>query len=249
MTPENVQLTIDGTSAKPTVILFEEPRIQRKDLTINCTYAGLLEYSKIHGDDIGNDGKASAVYVNRETGSVTLVRKTHGGSTLANDYLPSTTVKASLQSTDDAKAVDVLLKAEYSPQELGQRLRKLQHLFLTDTEHATVVKKLTSWKAEIESVMEDVKEDSGHKRKLLDTKFKQEQEMSFMLNFQRYKGMGKVEVKVMVLFDVTNTGVTLALYAPQLVRLERDAAENAMNQVLNEMQKSIDPAKVPYIEQ
>ena len=249
MTPENIQLKIDGASNKPTIVLFDIPDVQREDQTINCTYAGLLEYSKIHGEDIVNDGKACAVKVSRETGMVSLVRNTHGGYTSEGSYRPRTEVKATLQSTDDAVAVGKLLDGEYAPQNLGQKLRKLQHLFLTEAEHATVVKKLTSWKAEIESVMEDVKEDSGHKRKLLDTKFKEEQDMSFVLNFQRFKGMGKVEVKVMVLFDVTNTGVTLALYAPQLVRLERDAAENAMNQVLTEMKKSIDPAKVPYIEQ
>lgn len=230
-----------------------EPSIAMKDFVIeNASFNGLINFVTNRKEDILEEAEMNErphFAVSREAGSIKFTMFEHGGSKqVGTDYVPNTTITASVKPTKDHSTVmEWMARDNWDAQELGQVLKRHMHLFASDAQYNSTVKTLTTMRVEIGTVVEDVKKDEGEKKKMLEQKLSGQPEIRFAFKYAMFVGQPEVTVDVTVLYDVDGSDVTLALFSATLERTKRDTQKTLLENTITAL-KEVVGDKVAFIE-
>lgn len=121
--------------------------------------------------------------------------------------------------------------ATFTPNELGNLLRKHQYLFTDRQEAATTISALLKFTADINTTIEQEKRaESGGQRKVLDVDVKSNAPKSFRLNLSLFKGDVAAATAVSIVYDTSGHSVICSLESLEAI----DLIEQKKNERISE---------------
>lgn len=226
--------------------------IDRQDLTVNATLAGLVNFIAVRKDNILDRANEAHIKVSTGEKSVSLtIGEFNGYREEGGSYVPQTVIYGSSAFTDDQKTVKVIMSGKHSPHELAMKLRDLPHLFADEASWKEAVSTLRSLSLKVSKAVKDTSnEDTGEREKAVKLVIESGAvAVEWNWKYAIYEGTDPVTVPVKVLYeaDESMSGVYASVFNPRKVLQERKALEDMLANTVTEIRKVLGNA-IPIIE-